>query len=130
MRRAPSRIALAAAAALTAALAAHAGCSSGNVRSCAIEDPNEQPICVEYQRASDEAVEREARPACARRSGRWSNEPCSRTNLVAGCMQRIVTQKYGAHTQVTWYYVANTGLRTAPDVGSACRAQDGTALSP
>jgi len=107
-----------------------AGCSSGNLRSCTIEEHGEQDVCLEYQRASEAEIEHEARPECARRGGRFADGPCSRANLIAGCMQRVVTQKYGAHTQVTWYYVAASGLRTAPDVASACRAQGGTALAP
>jgi hypothetical protein len=110
--------------------AAAAGCSTPNVRACSIEEHGEQDSCLEYQRASDEVIALEAKPACARRSGHWADAPCPRANLVAGCMQRVVSPKYGAYTQVTWYYVAATGLRTALEVASTCRAQDGIALSP
>jgi hypothetical protein len=116
-------------AALVVALAA-AGCSSPNVRSCTIEMHDEQTTCLEYQRASQPAIDLEARPACGARSGHWADEPCSRNETVGGCMQRVVSQKYGAYTLVTWYYSAATGLRTPHDVGSVCRSQGGVGLSP
>jgi hypothetical protein len=116
--------------ALAIAALALAGCSSGNLRSCTIEEHGEQDVCLEYQRASQDAIEREARPECARRAGHWADAPCARANVIAGCMQRVITQKYGVYSLVTWYYVAASGLRTAPDVASSCRAQGGVALAP
>ncbi len=107
-----------------------AGCSSPNVRSCTIETHGEQTTCLEYQRASQQAIDLEARPACSGRSGHWADEPCARAETVGGCMERVVSQKYGAYTLVTWYYSSANGLRTPHDVGSVCRAQGGVGLSP
>ncbi len=108
---------------------AFAACSKPNVRSCSMSPAGAQPTCIELQRAPSDAVDRE-QAGCATQHGVWSEGLCSRKDVVGGCMKRVVSQQFGAYTQVTWYYVSSTGLRTPPDVLASCTSEGGVALAP
>ena len=104
-------------------------CSKPNVRSCVLTPTGQQPVCLELQRAPNDAVAA-AETSCRDDHGTWSDALCSRKDTIGGCMKRVVSQQFGAYTQVTWYYPSSTGLRSPAEVLNACRGEGGVALTP